>query len=282
MDEPTINNNNQNDDDNYSFHRAEKILFELANADGLLIMCKLRDQKMNNLSKLAKELGLVVQDVHRNVNRLIEAGITQRDSTGYFSLTTFGDTMLSELSTINFLATNRDYFLEHTFSGISTKFIQRIGSLSNSQYIDNSVAMFEYQRQIISEAKVYVNTVLPQVPLYLFDFVTPILTNDVKLSYMLPHNAIVSKKRHNERKHDAFYNFIRRGIVQRKMIEKCHMAIIMNEKYAMVMFQSIKGGIDMNSGFNSQHTIFHEWCFDYFDHMWQQAKHFDSKRLQEV
>ena len=72
--------------------------------------------------------------------------------------------MLSELSTIYFLATNRDYF-EHTFSGIPTKFIQRIGSLSNSQYIGNNVAIFENQRQIISEAKVYVNTVVPQVPL---------------------------------------------------------------------------------------------------------------------
>jgi predicted transcriptional regulator len=98
MDEQTINNNNQNDDDNYPFHRAEKILFELANADRLLIMCKLRDQKKNNLSKLARELGLVVQDVHRNVNRLLEAGLAQRDSTGYFSLTTFGDAMISELS----------------------------------------------------------------------------------------------------------------------------------------------------------------------------------------
>lgn len=102
--------------------------------------------------------------------------------------------MLSELSTIYFLATNRDYFLEHTFSGIPTKFIQRIGSLSNSQYIGNNVAIFENQRQIISEAK---------VPLYLFDFVMPILTNGVKLSYMLPQNAIVSKKRHNEGKHSA-------------------------------------------------------------------------------
>ena len=111
--------------------------------------------------------------------------------------------MLSELSTIYFLATNRDYFLEHTFSGIPTKFIQRIGSLSNSQYIGNNVAIFENQRQIISEAKVYVNTVVPQVPLYLFDFVMPILTNGVKLSYMLPQNAIVSKKRHNEGKHSA-------------------------------------------------------------------------------
>jgi hypothetical protein len=50
----------------------------VSNADRLLIMSKLRDQKKNNLSKLAKELGLVVYAIGKSdiaclyYNRLLE------------------------------------------------------------------------------------------------------------------------------------------------------------------------------------------------------------------
>jgi hypothetical protein len=33
----------------------------------------------------------------------------------------------------------------------------------------------------------------------------------------------------------------------------------------------------MNSGFYSTDSIFHEWCLDYFNYMWQIAKSFDDQ-----
>ena len=40
--------------------------------------------------------------------------------------------------------------------------------------------------------------------------------------------------------------------------------------------------IDMNSGFYSTDTNFHEWCLDYFNYMWQIAKSFNPNKLNEV
>ncbi|HEU4447913.1 MAG TPA: hypothetical protein VFR94_24805 [Nitrososphaeraceae archaeon] len=40
-----------------------------------------------------------------------------------------------------------------------------------------------------------------------------------------------------------------------------------------------EGKIDMNSEF---YSIFHEWCIDYFNHMWQLAKPFNPNKLNEV
>jgi hypothetical protein len=53
---------------------------------------------------------------------------------------------------------------------------------------------------------------------------------------------------------------------------------------------SVRGGrkeeeeveIDMNSGFYSTDRIFHEWCLDYFNYMWQIAKPFNPNRLNDV
>jgi hypothetical protein len=40
--------------------------------------------------------------------------------------------------------------------------------------------------------------------------------------------------------------------------------------------------LDMNSGFYSTDSIFHEWCLDYFSYMWRIAKPFNPNRLNEV
>ena len=79
------------------------------------------------------------------------------------------------------------------------------------------------------------------------------------------------------------------------MIERVHLGILVNESQSMVMFPMITkkesakeaGGarheeIDMNSGFYSTDSIFHEWCLDYFNYIWQIAKPFNSNKLTEV
>jgi hypothetical protein len=79
------------------------------------------------------------------------------------------------------------------------------------------------------------------------------------------------------------------------MIERIHLGILVNENKSMVMFPMItkKGSaragegegqleIDMNSGFYSTDSFFHEWCLDYFNYMWQIAKPFNPNKLNEV
>jgi hypothetical protein len=40
--------------------------------------------------------------------------------------------------------------------------------------------------------------------------------------------------------------------------------------------------IDVNSGFYRTDDIFHEWCLDHFNYMWQIAKPFNPNKLNEV
>jgi predicted transcriptional regulator len=74
----------------FPFDTIEQTLFELANADRLRILFKLHKDKQSNLSKIGRDLNLIVQEVHRNINRLVEAGFVQKQSANNYSLTTFG------------------------------------------------------------------------------------------------------------------------------------------------------------------------------------------------
>lgn len=292
-----------------AFVNIEQVLFELASAERLSILSRLSEQKLAyNLSTLSKELHIVVQEIHRHINRLLEAGLIQKTSANSYSLTAFGVAMLTQIPTLNFLAKNKSYFSAHTFGGLPQKFIQRLGSLADSQYLDNQVSIFECQRDLLSKAQNYLYIILPQIPLYLIDLITPRLEANNKnsgrdehnlqlqLKYLLPYNAILPKRRHNDLIHSAFYELLSREIVQRRMIEKVHLGILVSESQSMVMFPmtnkkgGIRGGrkeeeeveIDMNTGFHSTDSICYEWCLDYFNYMWQIAKPYNRNKLNEV
>jgi hypothetical protein len=75
--------------------------------------------------------------------------------------------------------------------------------------------------------------------------------------------------------------------VERRMVDKMPVAVILNEKEATVMFPTLKKGqavADMNSLFYSgkENVLFHEWCLDYFRYCWYSSKTFDESKLLEV
>ena len=216
-----------------------------------------------------------------------------------------GTVMLTQIPTLNFLSKNKGYFSDHMLGELPLKFIQRLGALSDSLYLDNQVAIFEYQREILSRAQNYLYIIVPQMPLYLIDSIMPKLEANeknsernehiIQLKYLLPYNAILPKKRHNDLRHSTFYKLLDKKIVQRRMIERVPLGILVNESQSMVMFPMITkkesakeaGGarheeIDMNSGFYSTDSIFHEWCLDCFNYIWQIAKPFNSNKLTDV
>jgi predicted transcriptional regulator len=268
--------------EHHPFGETEKTLFELANADRLLILSQL-EKEHNTLSGLSRQLGIVVQEVHRNINRLVEAGLVKKESGNRYSLTTLGYTTLMQLSSLKFVADNSKYFSEHSLGELPAKFIQRIGALVNSSFLDNPVAVFEYQRDLIDGSQEYLHVALPQIPSYLIEYIRPLFRRKgIKLRYVLPLNAVMPRKRHTAAVHAELYELLQQGTVQRRMVKTMTAGVIMNERQAILMLSTTKGEVDTGGCFCSDSEQFHEWCSDYFDYMWQQSRSFDSKMLTEV
>ena len=124
-----------------------------------------------------------MQEVHRNVNRLSEAGIIDKDSSGSFFLTTFGNIIIKHISTFGFLSRNRSYFSEHILSDLPMKFVQRIGSLDDSEYVNGFVAVLELWKKLYDSSSEYIYAMLPQIPFELIEAVISKIKNDgVKFS----------------------------------------------------------------------------------------------------
>ncbi|HEX6562555.1 MAG TPA: winged helix-turn-helix domain-containing protein, partial [Nitrososphaera sp.] len=61
-----------------AYSNTEKTFFELASEQRLSILFRLNEKKAK-ISQLAKDLNITMQEAHRNVNRLQDAGLIEKD-----------------------------------------------------------------------------------------------------------------------------------------------------------------------------------------------------------
>lgn len=283
--------NNNNNDAKYSddhFSSMEEIFVELASSQRLSIIFMISSQRLR-LSALAKSLNLTIQEVHRNTNRLLDAGLIEKNSEGVFFPTTFGNAITRQLSIFEFLSSNKGYFSDHNVGDIPMKFVQRIGALNGGKLVSGIVSIIESWKRLYEESSEYIYGILPQIPLELIQAVIPKVKNEgIKFNYILPKQAIVPKIRNDLQKSSGYSELLKQGIIERRMIDKIEVAVVLNEKQATVMFPTLKGEVDMNHMFSSKESkqnndgLFHEWCVDFFRYCWYNSKPFDERKLTEV
>ena len=224
-----------------------------------------------------------MQEVHRNVSRLQDAGLIEKDPEGIFSLTTFGNTIIKQIPTFNYLSKYKEYFSEHILGELPIKFIMRLGALDRCEFLKGIVAILERWKDIYRQADQYIYEIVPQVPIDLIEpVVTRVKEKAVKYSYVFPKNVIIPKGRKELLKKLGHNELLSKGVIERRMVESVQVAVILNEKQASGLFPTQKGETDMNMMFFSPDSIFHEWCLDYFRYLWYGSDIFDESRLKEI
>jgi len=263
-----------------SYENAANDFLELASQQRLNIIFNLLLKKAK-LSNMAKEVGATVQEVHRNFERLSDAGLIKKDKDGYYDLTTYGKTMCTQVPSLLFLSTNRRYFENHDFGDIPMKFIQRIGALAAGQQVKGFVKVLEQWKSIYKNAGEYIYQIFTEVPL---DLIEPFLNrakHGVKLNYIFSESVIVPKGRKDLLVKLGMKNLLEKGMVERKMKKDVSVVVVLNEKEACVIFPTLDEAADMREMFCSKDPPFHEWCLDYFRYCWYGAGSFHEERLKE-
>lgn len=264
-----------------TFANTEKTFFELASEQRLAIIFRL-NEKSAKISQLAKDLDITMQEAHRNVSRLQDAGLIEKDPEGIFSLTTFGNTITKQIPTFNYLSKHKEYFSEHILGELPIKFIMRLGALDKCEFVKGIVAILERWKDIYREAEEYVYEIVPQVPIDLIEPAVSRVKQGVKYSYVLPKDVIIPKGRKDLLKKLGHNELLNKGAIERRMVESVKVAVILNEKQAAVLFPTQKGETDMNMIFYSIDRVFHEWCLDYFRYRWYGSDIFDESKLKEI
>lgn len=262
------------------YEEAANNFLELSSQQRLHIIFRLLEKK-SKVTSMAKDLGATVQEVHRNFARLEDGGFITKDMDGYYSLTTYGKTICSQMPSIIFLSQNRKYFEDHNFGNIPSKFIMRIGQLANSTHIKSVVKMLEQWKSIYKNADKYIYEILTEIPLDIIEPKVKRIEKGVKFNYILSESAIIPKGRKKLLQKLNYDKLIEKGLVERKMQKNVQVLVVLNEKEACVSFPNIEGEPEMTEMFYSTDPMFHEWCLDYFRYTWYESEIFQENKLRE-
>ena len=263
-----------------NYENAARDFLELASEQRLNIIFKLLEKK-SKISSMAKELDATVQEVHRNFERLADAGLIVKDKDGYYDLTTYGKTICTQVPSLLFLSKNRKYFENHDFGDIPMKFIQRIGALAGGQPVKGFVKVLEQWKSIYKNADEFICQLFTEVPLDLIEPLLARVRKGVKLDYIFSESVIVPKGRKELLDKLGIKQLIDKGLVERKMRKNANVVVVLNEKEACVLFPTLDGVADMREMFYSKDSIFHEWCLDYFRYCWYNASPFQESKIRE-
>ncbi|HSD05099.1 MAG TPA: transcriptional regulator [Nitrosopumilaceae archaeon] len=262
------------------YENAANDFLELASEQRLNILFNLLSNR-SKISNMAKEVGATVQEVHRNFERLADAGLISKDKDGYYGLTTYGKTICTQVPDLVFVSKNRKYFETHDFGDIPMKFIQRIGALAAGQHIKGFVKVMEQWKTIYKNADEYIFEILSEVPLDLIEPIISRIKHGIKFNYIFSESTIIPKGRKQLLEKLGFKKLLEQGLVERKMQKNVNVVVVLNEKEACVMFPTIDGDADIGEMFYSRDHLFHEWCLDYFRYCWYGSDIFQESKLKE-
>ncbi len=262
------------------YEKAADHFLELASPQRLQILFKL-SEKPFAITEMAKELDSTKQEVHRNFRRLEDSRLIEKDIDGKYSITTFGKTMCTQVPSLVFLSQNMEYFEDHEFGDMPTKFIMRTGQLAGGKHIKGVVKVLEQWKTIYKNANEYVYEVLYEVPLDLIEPLVKRIKEGIQFNYIFSKSAVIPKGRKDLLRKLGFDKLIEKGLVERKMMDSVLTVVVLNEKEACVLFPNRKGEADISEMFYGNDLMFHEWCLDYFRYCWYGSDVFQESKLEE-
>lgn len=262
------------------YENSAKDFLEIASHQRISIIFSLKEKK-SKVSMMAKQLDATPQEVSRNFERLVKAGLIAKDTDGYYGLSTFGKAICTQVPSLVFLSQNRKYFEKHNFEDIPLKFIQRIGALVRGKYVKGFVKVQEQWREIYDNADKYVYNILSELSLDLIELAVAKTKNNVKISNIFSESTIVPKGRKQLLEKVGFRKLVQEGKIERKMQKDVKVVVVLNEKEACISFPLLDGETDLSQGFYSDDVPFHEWCLDYFRYCWHGADNFKESKIQE-
>jgi predicted transcriptional regulator len=243
-----------------------ELLFILASIDRLTLLSEIRVEKCK-LSQLTTKLSATPQETSKHLTRLRNAKLIEKDSDGFFGLTTFGKIIVNLLPSIQFLTQNREYFLSHDISSLPPEFIERIGELQESGYAGRVGSILAHTQQVVKEAEKYI-WLMADHPLGGEEYVAgsgKLESSTVTWRIIIPADSSIdwTRLRTSAGTHKRRIEYL---LIEDPNDIKAGIAL--NEKIAGLTFPDTTGKLDFNSGFGSSDPVFRMWCQDLFEFLY--------------
>ncbi|MGI0057858.1 MAG: helix-turn-helix transcriptional regulator [Nitrosarchaeum sp.] len=265
---------------NLNAQKTAEDFLEFASEQRLSILFLLLEKKLT-ISKLAEELDATAPEIHRNITRMLKNKLVEKDNNSNFSLTIFGKVICDISPSFLFISENRTFFENHDLGNLEIKFIQRLGALQDHKKIKGFVKVLGKWTEIHNNSEKYIFNILSEVPYSkeIIDIVEKKLKSGIKINSIFSESTIIPENRKEIFPKKNFQKFIIEGNLERKMTNQISIVTLLNEKEACIIFPTKNGNPDLSEMFYSKDPLFHDWCLDYFNYIWNNSGSFQEDKL---
>jgi predicted transcriptional regulator len=232
----------------------ERLFFELASESRLSILRELREKnwKMNDV---ARKLDLTTTETFRQLQRLSEALLVQKQPEGTYATTQYGKLVLQLSSSLEFVFKHKQYFLTHDVWRLPPQFVNRVGELSQTNLIMGMMESTAKSSQMIGEAQQYMWGVSPEPLPQSFDALAKQIPKGVEYRILSPQPPAKLPNLEN------------------RTLSNTPAIMALTEKEAGVSFRFIGGRMDY-AAFFGKDPMFLNWVKDLFLYYWDKGKRF--------
>ena len=237
------------------------LYFELSNEDRSSILKALLIESLN-LTGLSSKLELMNQETSRHLSRLEEAGLVSKSPDGTYGITHFGKLCMLKNEEMVFLFNHREYFNAHSLEKIPRGLVAKLGVLSNSEYIDDTLIALQVVKRIIDEAEEFLFRLSAQFLMVLLDPIVAAAERGIEYSFIysadikLPPDAKETVRLREASRRGNFFSYTHPNIGA---------FMVMSEKEVMLAFPQLDGSYDY-TGFNSRDEEFLSWCRELYEY----------------
>jgi predicted transcriptional regulator len=235
-----------------------KLFFELASESRLSILNQLQGENLK-MQEIAKRLDVTATEAFRQLERLSAALLVQRRPEGSYAITQYGKLVFGLSASLDFLFKYRDFFVAHDFSLLPAQFIHRLGELSETTLITDTMESLNKAQKMFINAKQYgwglAEGVVPEL---MAPLMTEQLTKGIKFKFIIAQNRLPKNS-------PEIANMEIRGTSDVPLV------IALTEKEAAVCFRTNTGKIDY-TGFYGTDAMFLCWTKDLFLYFWDKGQ----------
>ena len=239
----------------------EKLLFELASESRLSILRELQTTNLK-MNEIARRLDVTATEAFRQLQRLSETLLVQKQPDGTFTTTGYGKLVLHLSSSFEFVSKHREYFLTHDVWQIPQQFVNRISELSQTKLVMDAMENISRGEKMFIEAEQYAwGLAEGHVPALMDPVMSEKMGKGLKLKMLIPESHLQAAKTQPVPPQN----------VELRVLPSVPAIIGITEKEATICFRFIGGRMDY-AGFSGKDPTFLNWVKDLFLYYWEKGK----------
>jgi predicted transcriptional regulator len=257
------------------------LLFEMSNEIRYEILLSLLNTP-KRVSELTKEFSLTTTEIRRHIHRITHVQLIERDTDGYYRLTSYGEMIIILLQEFEFTSKYVEYFASHSFSQLPEEFLKRIGDLRHSALIENVFEFIRLSETTIKEANKSVDLIVDAFPLNYINSINRALDDGIRFRILEPAESAF-KTDYQDLGDDDYTSLSRARrtpLVQQRIIDTSFVYMIISQKTAVITFPNRDGFYDY-TGFVSSDKQALKWCQDLYEYLWGSSNQMVISQLRD-